>query len=415
VVLVECNKSYGRELALRAPTLDLDAVVLTAFPQRFAEEARAGVDVRECDTHQPSQVLAAVREVQLSYDVRGLGAGYEGALPVASLIARALGLPGPSPAAAEDSLRKPRTRALSNEFVGNRVPFWLLYGVEDIARVDPEAYPVVVKPAGSGGSIGVDVAYAPDKLEAHVKAWLHAPDERGRPLEGPLLVEQLVPGAEYSVELFDGVPLALTRKLLGGQTGFVETGHVVIGWSDADERKYLAPYLAVLTERLALTWGPAHIEVRIDEGVVRLIEVNYRLAGDLIPDLVELALGIDMYEATLRAMIGEQVNTTPRTRASAAIRFLMPSREGTVEGVSGLDAAAIVPGVVRAALTTSVGATVRPADQSGDRLGYVIAASKEPDAALRAADAGLAALTVRTTPTGRTEPDSTVDHELTSS
>ncbi len=398
VVLVECNKSYGRELAMRAPKLGMDAVVLTTSVRRFAEEANAGVDVRECDTHDPSQVLAAVREVQMTYDVRGLGAGYEGALPVASLIARALGFPGPSPAAAEDSLRKPRARALSNEFVGNRVSFWLLYGVEDVACVDQSAYPVVVKPAGSGGSIGVDVARSPDRLEAHVKAWLHAPDERGRPLEGPLLVEQLVPGTEYSVELFDGVPLAVTRKLLGGQTGFVETGHVVIPWSDADERKYLAPYLAVLTERLALTWGPAHIEVRIDEGVTRLIEVNYRLAGDFIPDLVELALGVDMYEATLRAMVGEQISLTPRTKASAAIRFLMPCREGTVEGLSGLESAAIVPGVVRAVLTTSVGATVRPADQSGDRLGYVIAAGGEPDAALRAAEAGLAALKVTTTP-----------------
>jgi S-sulfo-L-cysteine synthase (3-phospho-L-serine-dependent) len=398
VVLVECNGSYGRELALRAPRVGADAVVLTAFPERFTAVAEAGVEVKECDTRHVSEVLAAVQRLQASREVRGLGAGYEGALPVASAAARALGLPGPSPAAAEDTLCKPRARALSNEFVGNRVPFWLLYSLEDVTRVEPSAYPLVAKPAGSGGSIGVAVVHSADELAAHVKTWLHAPDERGRPLEGPLLAEQLVPGAEYSVELFDGVPLALTRKILGGRTGLVETGHVVVPWAEADESRYLDPYLAALTRRLGIDWGPAHIEVRIDEGTVRLIEINYRLAGDFIPNLVELGLGIDMYEATLRAMLGKEVDLVPRTKASAAVRFLVTGEEGVIEAVTGLDDARTTPGVARAELTASPGAAVRPADQSGDRLGYVIAVGDVPDAALRAAEAGLAALKVTTRP-----------------
>jgi biotin carboxylase len=395
LVLVECNGSYGRQLALRAPTFGVDAVVLAREPARFAREAREGVLVRHCDTDRVDSVLGAVGDLRRSRDVRGVGCGYEGALPVAAATAQALGLPGPSATAAHDTRHKPRARALSNELVGNRVPFWVLSRVEDVARIGAEAYPLVCKPAASGGSLGVAAVGSPAELAAHVERWLQGRDERGRQLRGGLLAEQYVAGREYSVELFDGVPLALTRTLLGGANGMVEVGHVVSPWSMADERACLAPYLAALVERLGLAWGPLHLELRIADGVPRLIEVNYRLAGGSIPELVELSLGVNMYDATLRRILGLPVDIAPRDASFAAIRFLTVDRAGVVASMAGCGAARARPGVVRAAFTTSIGSAVGPAERSGEYAGHAIAVRDSAAASLAAAEAGMSELHVR--------------------
>jgi cysteine synthase A len=394
LVLVECNGSYGRQLALRAARFGVDAVVLAREPARFESEARAGVLIRQCDTDRLDRVLDAVRDLRRSRTVVGVGCGYEGALPVAAAAARALGLSGPTATAAHDTRHKPRARALSNELVGNRVPFWVLSDVEDIAQIDRGAYPVVCKPVGSGGSLGVAAVGSPSELAAHVRAWLHAVDERGRPLRGGLLVEQYVPGREYSVELFDGVPLALTSTLLGGATGMIEVGHAVSPWGVAEERACLAPYVAALVDRLDLGWGPLHLEVRIADGVPRLIEANYRLAGGCIPDLVELSTGVDMYDATLRRILGRPVRITPTESAFAAIRFLTAGEPGIVAATAGCDAARAVPGVRRATFTTAIGSGVRPAERSGEYIGHVIATGETPDASFAAAQAGLSELQV---------------------
>jgi S-sulfo-L-cysteine synthase (3-phospho-L-serine-dependent) len=398
LVLVECNASYGRQLALRAPTFGVEAVVLAREPARFAGEARKGVLVRQCDTDRVDSVLDAVRDLRRSRDVRGVGSGYEGALAVAAAAARALGLPGPSATAAHDTRHKPRARALSNELVGNRVPFWVLSHVQDVARIAPEAYPIVCKPASSGGSLGVAACDSPAELAAHVETWLDESDERGRPLRAGLLAEQYVPGREYSVEVFDGVPLALTRTLLGGATGMVEVGHVVSPWSGAEEHACLEPYVAALVERLDLGWGPLHMEVRIADGVPRLIEANYRLAGGSIPDLVELATGVDMYDATLRRTLGIPAGVTPREASFAAIRFLLADRAGIVAATAGCDAARTTAGVMSAVFTTSIGSAVRPAERSGEYVGRVIAAGESPAASLAAAETGLSELQVTIRP-----------------
>jgi S-sulfo-L-cysteine synthase (3-phospho-L-serine-dependent) len=386
MVLVECNGSYGSELARRAGALGFSVSVLAARPERYRELAQSGVSVVRCATGRLDAVLEAIVALGGKRRVAGILAGYELALPMACAAARALGLPGPAPAVAEDTLVKPRARALSNELVGNPVQFWLVDSPAGLRSIRPDHYPVVAKPSASGGSVGVAIAHTPEQLAAHIGRWLHAPDERGHPLTGPMLVERFVPGAEYSVELFHGRPLALVRKQLGGATGAVEVGHVVVPWELAPERGAIEPYLATLVERLDLGWGPAHVEIRLDDGVPHLVEINLRLAGDCIPELVELAVGVDPYAATLLAATGTEVDLVPACRRSAAIRFVTAPAAGTVTEVWGTADAASVPGVVRMTVNVGPGSAVRPAADSGDRLGYVIATADDDVAAADTAE-----------------------------
>ncbi|PRW62171.1 ATP-grasp domain-containing protein [Actinopolyspora mortivallis] len=385
VVFVESNGSYGREMVRTALEQGLTVTVLAGEPERFHEQGSMGAELVRCDTRSVPAVLEAVRRLP-EPGCSGVLAGYEMVLPVAATVARVLGLPGPDPVAAQDTLHKHRARALSNQLVGNPVDFWLLDTPDEVERIAGSEYPLLAKPAASGGSLGVRSVASSEELARYVAEWKNAPDERGAPLEGPVLVERLVTGGELSVELFHGVPVAVSYKELSGDTGFVESGHTVLPWTEAVERKELEPYLALLTERLGTGWGPTHVELRLDESSTpRLIEVNHRLGGDHIPLLVRLVTGFDMYTATLRAALGERVTLEIGGGGEAVIRYLMAEHEGTFREVRGLESVRAMPGVHDVVISREEGARVRPPVDSGDRVGHLIAHSAEGLGAVRTA------------------------------
>ena len=80
---------------------------------------------------------------------------------------------------------------------------------------------------------------------------------------------------------------------------------------------------------LGLGWGPAHVELRLTQDGPRIVEVNPRLAGGMIPRMVEEALGIDLIEHVVadRRRAGRGRSRPARSRA-ASIRFLLAHGPG---------------------------------------------------------------------------------------
>jgi S-sulfo-L-cysteine synthase (3-phospho-L-serine-dependent) len=98
------------------------------------------------------------------------------------------------------------------------------------------------------------------------------------------------------------------------------------------------------------------------------------------------------------AAAGRPEPIEPRRSRSASIRFLVAAQEGTLTGVDGVAEARRQPGVVEVGITFPIGQPVVPRHSFRDRLGYVIAAAEDHQAAARAAQAGLARLAPRITP-----------------
>ena len=122
------------------------------------------------------------------------------------------------------------------------------------------------------------------------------------------------------------------------------------------------------------------------------MEINARLAGGMIPELIRLATGADVLTDQIRVAARLPVaGAAPATR-HAGIRFLVADTAGTMAGVSGVDAARAVPGVTSVTVTAAPGQAVRPPRNAYDRLGYVIAAGESPGAVRSALDAALAHL-----------------------
>lgn len=129
------------------------------------------------------------------------------------------------------------------------------------------------------------------------------------------------------------------------------------------------------------------------------MESHTRVGGDQIPRLVELAMGINLYDwAVNQLLCGGFVESVPvHPRRAAAIAFV-PVDPGTVVEIDGVTHAASLPGVVEVDVSVSIGGRVSPLHHSFDRCGSVIAIGSTSGQALLRAQQAAAALQVRTVP-----------------
>jgi biotin carboxylase len=210
-----------------------------------------------------------------------------------------------------------------------------------------------------------------------------------------VLVEAMVVGPEFSVEVFSGRVVGITRKHLGEPPFFVESGHDYPAPVSGELAATLADTVRRATSLLGLGWGPLHWELRVRDGVAFPIEVNPRLAGGFIPELVRHAQGIDLIRETLRLVVGETPEPEAARHRHASIRFLFAPRPGRLAAVEGMDAARAVEGVVDVALYRAVGEELTVEGDFRDRIGHVVACADESGAACEAAERGQGAVRFR--------------------
>ena len=138
----------------------------------------------------------------------------------------------------------------------------------------------------------------------------------------------------------------------------------------------------------------AHIRARLTERDVVIIEVNARLAGGLIPRLVELT-GTDLVSEVIAAATDAEPIRPLSTYGAAAIRFILPPvRAGVLAGVDGLDKVLRQAGVTEAVMYPRPGQPIALYGDFRDRIGHIIAAAPSPVAASSTADAVLACVRV---------------------
>lgn len=388
LAFVESNTSgTGPLFAGMARQLGCEPVLLTADPGRYPFLARQPMDVVGVDTADRAALLAACRDLAARSGLAGITSSSEYFIAGAAALAHEAGLPGPDAAAVEACRDKAHQRArLAGAGIG--VPaFRVVASAEEAAGAAADlGLPVVVKPAAGTGSMQVRLCReAGEVRQAAGLIVERRHNERGMPLPRHFLVESFLLGPEHSVETFGLEVVGLTRKHLGQPPHFVETGHdFPAALAQRDEERLRRTALGAL-KALGLGWGPAHVELKLTAEGPRIVEVNPRLAGGFIPELVRLATGIDLIRETLRAVLGEPVDLRPGAIRHAAIRFLIPPGEGVLEGVEGIEEARELPGIAAVEVYLPPGKEIRLHQDFRDRMGHVLACADGPgEAALRA-------------------------------
>lgn len=315
------------------------------------------------DTYDRAQAVDAARQVAAEEEVRGVLCYHEGLVLTAAYMAEALGLPGMSPASVNACRDKRATRvalALAGVPQATSVTVSTLHEARRAAEAI--GYPVVVKPRGLAASIGV---LRVDDASALADAYTAAREGffPGVPVyDAGVLVEEYLDGEEISVDsvLFEGscMPMVLARKRVGFDPFFEETGHVVDGSDPLLGDPGLRHVLADCHAALGVEHGITHTEIRLTSRGPRVVEVNARLGGDLIPYVGWLATGIDAAAAAADVAAGRSPRVEATCSRVAAVRFLYP--EGDCE-VSSVDVSPLPPdsGIERVAVTAKPGAQLR--------------------------------------------------------
>ncbi|MEV5878032.1 ATP-grasp domain-containing protein [Streptomyces sp. NPDC052101] len=289
------------------------------------------LDWEVADPTDQAALSAAGRALAERHPLAGVMTWTEWYLVPVARLARQLGLATTAPEAVQGCRNKATSRM---QFARHGVPSAASVSVDSEAEAAEAAqrigYPVVLKPASHAASIGVIRVNDRDELPA---AYAFAAQAADRGTENRrVLVEEYLDGPEVSVECvtYQGqtTVVAVTRKTVGMPPYFEELAHVV----DASDPLLatVAPVAVAALDALGVTDGVSHVEMRLVDGRPRLIEVNARIAGDMIGHLVQLATGVDLARAAADIACGRAPDLTPTRRQAAAIRLIYPAYSGTL-------------------------------------------------------------------------------------
>lgn len=329
------------------------------------------------DVSSPAALVAAARQVAAVHPVQGLVCYDEAVIVPAAHAVEALGLHGMRVEAASRCRDKRRTRqTLTAAGIGQPVSIAVSCLEEAERAAGTTGYPLVLKPRGLGASEGVVRVDRATELPGAFAAARSASHPGVPTYEVGVLVEQFLDGPEISVDGFvcDGwyEPMFVAHKRVGLEPFFEEIEHVVVPDDPLLRDQELLTMLAAAHRALGVDRAITHTEVRFTPAGPRIVEVNGRLGGDLIPYLGWLATGIDPAAVAAQLATGERPNPAAEHRGCVGIRFAYPPEECVVSAVT-------VPepdpelGLVTAAALAAPGTELRlPPSEYVARYGYVI-------------------------------------------
>jgi len=314
------NNAGHRSVVVRSPAFDY----LLTDEQRARRRELADLVVTVPDLHDLPAVLTALTEggVELD-DVIGTFTTVHPCVLAAAQLAQHLGLAGTAP----DTLRAAKDKAQCRTMLDRAGVPNLRHGVaeslaEALAVAARIGYPVAVKPIHGTGKaqagIARDEAEVRALFESDQTAAANAQPALYAQLDGRFVVEELALGELYSVEVAcDGrswTPLIAIRRKLGRDNPIIELGSTVpCGLSEQDEAA-LNEYAVQACQAAGLGTGVFHVEVIGTHDGPRLVEINPRIAGGAIPDLVETATGVNLFDVLVDVATGKPVPANPLPR-----------------------------------------------------------------------------------------------------
>ncbi len=421
VVFIESNTTgTGGVLVEKALDRGYEVHFLSADPTRYPFLAEQWVLPTVTDTSDVAGLATLVEQLKPSAVI----STSEYYLETAAELARKFGLYGPDPEAVARCRHKGR---LAEALIAAQVPApktVVIQRMADLDRVEQALhFPMVVKPAQGSGSIGVRLCRNASELHEHLGYLLKVKgNERGLTVVAEAVVQNFVDGREFSVEIMgteQGFEVfGVTQKHLGAPPHFLEIGHDFPAILAPEEEASLIEVARLGLRATGLTRGPAHVELRLLAGHAQLIEINPRLAGGMIPVLIEQALGLDPLDCWLDFALFGRSTMEKHCQKGASIRFFVPAQSGTLVCVPDPDILKQLPGIQRAQVSRKQGETCNLNGDFRDRLGWVISVADDPRESAQLAQAAIEMHEVQVAtegqlakPTGFNEDARTALHE----
>ena len=346
--------------------------------------------------HDADASLDAVIDRARESPVDGVIAVGDRPVVLAARAAEALNLPWHTPAGAQASSDKRRSRAALMS-AGLPSPHYVVVPADETpaaAAAMTDTYPCVLKPVGMSGSRGVIRADGRVEFIAafdRIRALLARPQVRAARtgLEDQILVEQYIDGREYALEgvLTDGAlrVFAIFDKPdpLEGPF-FEETIYVTPSRLSPEAQARIIDHVRRASHALGLWHGPIHAECRVTaEGTIYVLEVAARPIGGLCSRVLTFvdaeraaradAADLSLEDVLLLHAVGRSIASCARETAAAAVMMIPIAARGMFKGVRGEADARAIDGVTDIRITAKVGQLLETLPEAGSYLGFIFA------------------------------------------
>lgn len=259
-----------------------------------------------------------VTELTADGELRGIAPTLHIMALVAAELADRFGLPGPRPEAIATALDKASVRRILADAGLNTVGFLEVTDgrlpEEELERL---SYPLVVKPTNGFAKIGAALVHSRAGLDKCTEAFLaeQAGWQEGTGMQSmvgsALVIEEFIEGPLFSVECaVDGdgaVGLLAVRRKTNPRSPLLELGSSVPGTQDEQLSTRLTSYAEDVVNALGLRNCLCHVEIIASADGPCLVEINPRISGGAIPDLVANSTGIDLWTLLADVALGGAV------------------------------------------------------------------------------------------------------------
>lgn len=389
VVFIESNTTGTGRLFLKSvKKLGFIPVMLAKDPNRYESFMQDGIEFVKMDTRNENAVFETCKSIAEEEGLAGIFSCSDYFIDISAIVAQKLGLHGPDPNAIKHCRDKAKQLSLlQNARVG--IPmFYEASTVEHaVSAAESLGMPVIIKPVEGSGSVGVKLCKNIQDVTEHSSSlFLNEKNERGVPISRRIIVQEMADGPEYSVEMFNGQVIGITKKYLSQPPYFVETGHDFPAVLSESEKCEIKETAISAVKALNLLWGPVHIELRLSSKGTKIIEVNPRLAGGFIPELVRLSTGIDLIYDTMCIVTGQLADSYDTKEIYSGIRFILPPFEGVVTGMYEDDSLRKMNEVVDISIYKKLPLKIVFNYDFRDRIGHIICTGSNPETVRNAID-----------------------------
>ncbi|WP_377865376.1 ATP-grasp domain-containing protein [Bacillus sp. R86525] len=234
-------------------------------------------------------------------------------------------------------------------------------------------FPLIVKSPKSSGSKDVLLVKNKNQLIFSMQSLLKKlPNEE-------ILLEEYVDGPQYLVEILvqNGKVhiIAVIEQEITLFERFIVTGYSLLGQVDKSLYNSLFNAVNSVIQAFNMKNGACHLELRRINNDWKLIEINPRISGGAMNDIIEIGHGINLVQETIQLMLGNKPSLNKKHHKYVYTHYLTVKSKGKLIRVTGKNRSSKYPGVEKVYIKPKKGTVLKPPTSMGHRCGYVLAAS----------------------------------------
>jgi len=377
IVFIETNKSGSSREAIKAAERLGYFTVLFTNRQKFIQQRTEFPEVHQMvlvELSNYDELKKNLRELQKQgKQIKGIFSFVHSYVYLAAELAEEFC----TSVVSSDAILKMENKVLTRELLKGHPnsPYYALYTPDyplDYFINQAKNYlPLILKSPASAGSKDVILANNEDQLKVAIQEL--------RKKNKQILLEEYLTGPQYLMEVLvhNGKVhiVAVIEQEITFFQRFIVTGYCLL--PNINQRMYESIHETVssILKAFEMKNGACHLEMRLVDGIWKLIEINPRISGGAMNRIIEVGYGINLVEETIQLMLGNKPSLTRKHSKYVYAHYLTVDSRGKLIKVTGKELSSQYPGVEEVYIKPRQGQIVRPPFSMGDRCGYILASS----------------------------------------